>query len=968
MKPSSRSARIIFKSMSPNWHNIFVGAASAALFTVVAIAPLVAQTPPTAAVIPTPQRVEAKPAPTKAPTTKASAAKASQAPAAKPGAPGKVTSVEGITEYTLGNGMRVMLFPDPTKTNVTVNITYLVGSRHEDYGETGMAHLLEHLMFKGSKNHKDVPKELQDHGARPNGTTWFDRTNYFETFTSTDENLNWALSLEADRMVNSFIAKKDLDSEMTVVRNEFEAGENNPIGILEERVLSTMFLWHNYGHSTIGARSDIEKVPIERLQAFWRHFYQPDNAVLVVAGKIDEVKTLALVEKYFAPIPKPERQLRRTYTSEPTQDGERSVTLRRNGDTQAAIAAYHIPAGPDPEFAAVEMASNILGDAPSGRLYKALVDAKKAASVQTETYQEKDPGIFGGLAEIRLDQSVTDARDILVATIEGMAKSPFTNEELERVRTNYLKNFELSMNNSQAIALQLSEWQAQGDWRLIFLHRDRVKAVKLEEVQKAAEKYFIASNRTSGIFIPDKNPVRAEIANPPDVNALVKDYKGNQAVAQGEAFEASPANIDKRTARGSLGGIKIAFLEKKTRGGQVTLLLQLHFGDESTLQGREVAAGVAGHLLMRGTTKHTRQQIKDDFDKLKAQVAIGGGVDTANVRITTTKENLKPVLDLVAEVLREPSFPQDEFDKLKQEELAELEANKSEPQQLAMIGLQKHLSPYPKGDPRYMMSIDEQIEETKAVTLDQAKAFYKEFYGASNGELSVIGDFDSESTQNQIKSLLGDWKSPKNYKRIETSYKPIKPLLQVIETPDKANTMWAAGNLLKMSDTDPEYPAMVLGNYLMGSGMNSRLFARIRGKEGLSYGVGAAIQVTPKEDVTKFFAYAICAPQNAPKVEASFKDEVKKILGEGYTAKEIEDGKKSWAQARQVARANDGELIGRLVTGLVFGRTLAFDAELEAKVMTLTPEQIKAAMKKLIDVDSLTYVRAGDFKKANITW
>ncbi len=938
--------------MSLKRHVISLRAALGALFAIAALTPLLAQAPPAA-----------KPAAVKSDATKPAAAAT-----AKAGAPVKVTSVEGISEYTLANGMRVLLFPDPTKTNVTVNITYLVGSRNEDYGETGMAHLLEHLMFKGSKNHKDVPKELQDHGARPNGTTWFDRTNYFETFTATDENLNWALSLEADRMVNSFIAKKDLDSEMTVVRNEFEAGENNPTNILEERVLSTMFLWHNYGHSTIGARSDIENVPIERLQAFWRHFYQPDNAVLAVAGKIDEAKTLALIEKYFAPIPKPDRKLRRTYTSEPTQDGERSVTLRRNGDTQAAIAAYHVPAGPDPEFAAVEMAANIIGDAPSGRLYKALVDTKKAASVQTETYQEKDPGIFGGMAEVRLDQSVTEARDILVATIEGLAKSPFTSEELERVRTNYLKNFDLAMNNSQAIALQLSEWQAQGDWRLMFLHRDRVKAVKLADVQKAAEKYFIASNRTSGIFIPDKNPIRAEIPNPPDVNALVKDYKGNEAVAQGESFDPSPANIDKRTARGSLGGIKIAFLEKKTRGSQVTLLLQLHFGDETTLQGREVAAGVAGRLLMRGTTKHTRQELKDSFDKLKAQVMIGGGVDGANVRITTTKENLKAVLDLAAEVLRSPSFPADEFDKLKQEELADLESNKSEPQQLAMIGLQKHLSPYPKGDPRYMMSIDEQIEETKAVTLDQAKAFYKEFYGASNGELSVIGDFDSENTQNQIKALFGDWKSPKSYKRIENVYKPIKPLQQVIETPDKANTMWAAGTLLKMSDSDPEYPAMVLGNYILGAGMNSRLFARIRGKEGLSYGVGAGIQVTPKEDVTKFFGYAICAPQNAPKVEASFKDEVKKILTEGYTATEVEAAKKSWVQARQVARANDGELIGRLVNGLLFGRTLAFDAQLETKVLALTPDQIKAAMKKLIDVDNLTYVRAGDFKKANVSW
>src|SRR6266498_2101582 len=209
------------------------------------------------------------------------------AAAASAGHPVKVTSVEGITEYKLANGLHVLLFPDQTKQTITVNITYLVGSRNENYGETGMAHLLEHLMFKGTPRHPNIPQELTAHGARPNGTTWLDRTNYYETFQATEENLRWALDLESDRMVHSFIAKKDLDSEMTVVRNEFELGENSPSAVLFERVVSTAFLWHNYGHSTIGARADIENVPIERLQAFWRTYYQPDNAYLLVAGKLD---------------------------------------------------------------------------------------------------------------------------------------------------------------------------------------------------------------------------------------------------------------------------------------------------------------------------------------------------------------------------------------------------------------------------------------------------------------------------------------------------------------------------------------------------------------------------------------------------------------------------------------------------------------------------------------------------------
>src|SRR5262249_29395092 len=303
---------------------------------------------------------------------------------------------------------------------------------HENYGETGMAHLLEHLLFKGSKNHPNVPKELQDHGSRPNGTTWFDRTNYFETFQASDANLEWALDLEADRMVNSFVGKKDLDSEMTVVRNEFERGENSPMDVLEERVMSTAFLWHNYGKSTIGARSDIENVPIERLQAFYRNYYQPDNAVLLVAGKFDEAKTLGLIAKYFSPIPKPQRTLQPNYTVEPTQDGERSVTLRRVGEVQGVIVAYDLPSGSHPDFAALELAAEILGDSPSGRLYKALVETKKAANVQGYTYQFKEPSLAMFGAEVRKESSLDDARDTLLRTIDEVTSKPFTADEVER--------------------------------------------------------------------------------------------------------------------------------------------------------------------------------------------------------------------------------------------------------------------------------------------------------------------------------------------------------------------------------------------------------------------------------------------------------------------------------------------------------------------------------------------------------
>jgi len=896
-----------------------------------------------------------------------SLAAAATPPETKPPAkPTRVTSVEGITEYRLGNGLRVLLFPDPTKQTITVNITYLVGSRNENYGETGMAHLLEHLMFKGTPSHTNIPQELTSHGARPNGTTWYDRTNYFETFRATDENLKWALDLEADRMVHSFISRKDLDSEMTVVRNEFESGENDPEGVLDQRVLSTAFLWHNYGHDTIGARADIENVPIDRLQAFWRTYYQPDNAVLLVAGKFDEEKTLALISAVFSPIPRPTRPIPVTYTAEPTQDGERSVTLRRVGDVQALSVAYHVPAGSQADAAAVEILAEVLGDTPSGRLHKALVDTNKATSVSSFFLDLKEPGFLLLRAAVRQDQSLDDARATMLRTIDGAVKTPPTKEEVERARAKILKNIELTMNSADRVGLQMSEWIGAGDWRLFFLNRDRIRKVTPEDVERAAAAYLKVSNRTVGEFIPTAKPDRAEIPATPDVAALLNDYKGDAAIAAGEAFDPSPASIESRTARSALpGGMKLAFLPKKTRGGTVVVAMTVRYGDEKSLANRVTVAQLAGGMLMRGTARHTRQQIKDEFDRLRARVSINGGPTQAVLTVETTRENLPAVLSLAAECLREPVFPAAEFETLKQETLADIEQGRSEPQQIASTAYRRHLNPYPKGDVRYISTPEEDIAEVKAATLADVKKFHADFYGASVGELALVGDFDVKEAGRLAESLFGGWKSPHPFTRIPSVFHDVPPVHESLEAPDKANAFFIAGMNLNLRDDDPDYPALVLGNYMLGGGfLNSRLATRIRQKEGLSYGVGSQFQASALDKTGTFLAFAIYAPENAGKLEAAFREEIARVLKDGFEAKEVEEARSGWLQSRQVGRAQDGALARLLSQDLYLTRTLAWDADLEKKVQALTPDQIVSALRRHIDPEKITVVKAGDFAKA----
>jgi zinc protease len=880
----------------------------------------------------------------------------------------RVTSVEGITEYKLANGLHVLLFPDPTKQTITVNATYLVGSRHEHYGETGMAHLLEHMVFKGTPNHPNIPKELSNHGARPNGTTSWDRTNYFETFAATDENLNWALDLESDRMVNSHIAKKDLDSEMTVVRNEFESGENSPQRVLMERTMAAAYLWHNYGKSTIGSRADIENVPIERLQAFYRNYYQPDNCVLTVAGKIEEASALQLVAKYFGKIPRPARTLLKTYTAEPVQDGERLVTVRRVGDTQLVNVAYHIPDAAHPDLAALDVLAGVLRRPPSGRLYKALVETKKAASASAFAFSLREPGLMMLTAMVRKDGDLNDARDTLLKTVEELATNPPTQEEVDAARTELTKQTELSLSDSGRVGLALSNYIASGDWRLLFLERDRWKQTTQADVLRVAQKYLKPSNRTVALFLPTEKPDRSEIPAPSDIVAMLKDYKGGVATAQGEAFDPSPENIDKRTIRGTLGnGMKLVMVPKKTRGQTVNVEIVLRMGELGSIKDRELAASTAASMLMRGTTKHTRQQITDEFNRLKAQVSVGGGPTAARAIIETTRENLPAVLKLVAEVLREPAFPEKEFNEMNQQRLASAENVRREPQSIANVALMQHLMPYGRGDFRHPVSPDELIDELKKLTLDEVKKFYEEFYGTTYGEFVAVGDFDAETTQKLASDLFGDWKPAKTHERVRYPFQPITAINKSFNTPDKANAYIFFGMTLDVGDEHPDYAAMVLGNYILGSGLNSRLFQRVRGKEGLSYGVGSQYLGRAREESGMFTVFAIYAPQNVNKVETAIREELARLLKDGFTDDELAAAKKGWLQSRVVSRSQDRELIGTLSAFAYEGRKMARHSELERQVNALTPAQVVEAMRRHMDLSRLSVVKAGDFAKAGVT-
>jgi zinc protease len=717
---------------------------------------------------------------------------------------------------------------------------------------------------------------------------------------------------------------------------------------------------------------------------------------LVLTGRLDEAKTLAAVAATMGKLPRPTRKLEQTYTVEPPQDGERFVELRRVGQGQSVVIAYHGPAAGHPDSAALQVLSGIMsgaggggrggrgGGGGQGRLTKALVDTQKADSAGMGATQLHDPGLIVLNAGLNKDQSLDEVRRLLIETVEGVITNPPSKEEVERVTTGLLRNLENSLSDPQSIATgALNTAIAQGDWRLMFLQHDRMKDITPADVVRVAKTYLKASNRTVGYYIPDAAPDHTVVPATPDLVSLLKDYKSTVSISHAEVFDPSPANVESRVLRTKLpNGMKVVMLPKKTEADMVTAMIELRFGDAVSLAGKSQAAQMAGALLNAGTRTRTREQLADEMRKLNARIQVSGGgggggrggrggggggaISSATANVTAPAANFIPALRLAVEMLKEPAYDASEFERVLQPRIKALENVPTEPTQLATETLQRHLSPWYPGDVLYNPTREEQLAELRKVTLADAKKFHDQFYGANYGVFAVVGPVDQKALTAAATELLGSWNTAMAYKPIVAAYKAAAAMNRKIETPDKANAQFEAGVRIKLAETDPDYPAMVLAGYMFGGPITSRVSDRIRNREGLSYGANARITVPAEGDSSLLGGTVSLNPVNGPKVEFSFKDELARTLKEGFTAKEVADAKKAYLDSRMVSRSQDSALLTLLASHERLGRTMMWDQQLEQKIQALTPEQISAAFRKLVDPAALSIVNAGDFKAAGV--
>ncbi len=884
----------------------------------------------------------------------------------------KRATVEGITEYRLPNGLAVLLFPDETKPLITVNMTYRVGSKHENYGETGMAHLLEHLLFKGTPTIPNLSAEMNRRAFKMNGTTYYDRTNYHETFNANAEHLDWAVRMEADRMVNSFIAKKDLDSEMNVVWDELRRGENNPGRVLSHRMMAAAFDWHNYGKPTIGAPSDLENVSIDKLQAFYKTYYQPDNAVLTIAGRIDETKTLALIADAFQPIPKPSRALPTLYTIEPTQDGERRVTVRRVGDAASVAALYHLPAASHPDSAALAVLANVLGTEPSGRLYKQLNEASLAANSYAYVNALAERSVLNVGAQIEGKQTLAAAEAALLKAAESV--KTISPEELKRAQQEYEADFNQLLKNPETIAISLSESIGHGDWRLLFVQREAMKKVQAADVLRVAVAYLKPDNRTVGVFIPTEKPSRADIPAAPNAAAIADATTFAPPRKQGERFDPTPAALEARTVRSTLSqGIPLVTLQKQNRGDGATLHMQLRWGTRSAInaaRSKEAASWVAA-MMMEGSDGLSKQALGDALSQLKSTLNIVSNPVGATVTIVSDQSNVLAVLKLLDTVIKKPTFDAAALERLRSASLAGLAAQLQDPEAKAgeaiaqRNNLDQSLTP---ADWRYNLSTEQTIAATKALTMAQIKQAYRDFWTTQHASVSAVGTLP-DGLKPALETLLTGWSaSPaaakQAYERQPNPHVASTAFVNSIQLNDKTNAVFAAQGAFAMKRSDPAYWPLQIGSYVLGGDpFTSRIGKRVRVTEGLSYSAGSYINVDTRDDRAIYGAYASFAPKNLAKVQVAMKQELARILKDGITAAELADTQAYLLQSLDQQRASDAYLAPHVLYQQEMGLNFSIHTQHRERIQNATVDIVNTAIRQYFSDLKMIEISAGDWTK-----
>ena len=896
-----------------------------------------------------------------------------------------IKSEQDISEYRLdSNGLTVLLLPDHSAPALTVNVTYRVGSRNESYGTTGATHLLEHLMFKGTRDHNreagtGFDQLLERTGAITNATTSQDRTNYFETVGSQD--LGLAIGLEADRMRNLRLREEDRRPEMTVVRNEYERGENSPSEALEKEIWATAYLAHPYHHSTIGWHSDFEKVPIEKLRAFYDTFYWPNNATVTIIGDFDPAAALKIVKEHYGKIPRSPQPIPQVYTEEPPQTGERRVTVQRPGELGVVMIAQKMPAATHPDYAPLRVLGLILSDGRNSRLYKALTDKNLTTDVEAYPEFNRDPSLLFLIAELVPGSKHADIEERMLKEVERVQKDGVKADEVAAAIAKYTANTAYQRDGSMAMAFAINECIAAGTWRLYYRLVDAMKRTTPADVQRVAKKYFSQDQRTTGWYIP-RNEKPAVPADAAEKAAKASDTDatenaepktaGKTAAAKTESSHklsrASVAKQNEERPMEAAPAAKLASRIVRTRtAGMDLLVCPTGVKDVVTIKGmfpafdpaNPVLVDLGVDMLERGTTLHDADTIAAMLDRVGAQIQFSDESGNVKFAARCLKKDSELVIGLLAEQLAKPTFPDDEFAKLQKQKVAETQQQKEDTDSQAAIAFLRAV--FPADHPMHRQTSDEKMAALKKATVADVKAFHSKFFGPDYCTMVVVGDVEPAAIRKQVAAAFEGWKGGQPLPQIPSAKTIKEPVDLTVKIPGKESISVILGTSSGLHYADADYLPLSVATSVLGHGFTSRLVGSVRDTEGLTYGITADLTSSGKLEQA-WLINATFAPSLLKQGLKSTHRELDKWQRDGITEAELAYRKDALAGAHRVRLATSSGLADTILSTIRRGLELSWIDDYPRKVDGLKLKQVNSAVRRHVDPKKFVTAEAGTFK------
>lgn len=863
-----------------------------------------------------------------------------------------------VLETTLDNGLTVLIQEVHTAPVAAFMVWYKVGSRNESAGITGISHLLEHMMFKGTPTYGkgEISKILQKNGATFNAGTSLDYTNYFEVLAS--DRLEMAMKIEADRMVHATIPDEEHRLEMTVVRSELERNEDNPHRALYLEAMSQAFKAHPYHWPTIGWRSDVEQIRTSQIRDYYSSHYMPNNATVVVVGDIEPAATLAMVKRYFASIPRGQDPPPVT-TVEPPQMGERRFKIRKPGDTRYLLVAWRNPAVTHPDTYALDVLGIILGHGQTSRLYQGLVEKKLAADADASNDNGRDPLLFNAQATAAPGVELDRLEAALLAEVDRLQREPVTAKELERAKRQVEASFIYSKDSIRSLAQQLGYYNTVASWRYLDTYVERIRAVTAGDLQRVARTYLTENSRTVGWYDPTHeeqaaagngapaqaaggaaparwvDPYRPEGALEAEAAGLAAAGAGAAAVAGGSAARASAAPF-----RTVLPNGLTLIVRRNSANPTISLQGLVRAGGIYDPPGRSGLAGFTASMLDQGTPKRTALQMAEAIEGVGAHLGFDGGAETVSISATMLSADLPSILEVLADALQHPSFPADKMEKIRTERITQYQIAENSTSSVA--ARRANLLLYPEGHPYHLhpMGNDSTLG---AITREDLASFHAKHYGPNNTILVLVGDVEPKRAAELVRAALGGWAKlePAPPFLVPKADPPAKTLELRVPMKGKSQTdvVYAVPGIPR---TAPDYDAAMVMNYILGGGsLSSRLMNSLRDEQGLVYGVyssfAAGIGAGPLS------IRAGTNPANSDRAVASIIEQVRRMTEEGPTDAEMEDAKDYLTGVFPVRLETNAGVAGQLLAAELYGLGLDYIERYTSIVRGVTREAAAAA-------------------------